>query len=194
MTTPRHKPHLPAVVVLTLVWVLLWDHISLFIVATGVLLAVLIGWVFPLPPIELHGRIRPVALVRLAFRLLADVVRSSVDVVRLAFSFGTVPRSAIIRVQLRSRSDLYLTQTAELVSLVPGSIVLEAHRSTSTLYLHVLDAVGEADLERARQDVLDAEARVLRAFGSAAEIDALEAGLPLRGVAVPEVGEDAHHE
>jgi multicomponent Na+:H+ antiporter subunit E len=44
------------------------------------------------------------------------------------------------------------------------------------LYLHVLDAVEPDDLARAVQDVLDAEARVIRAFGSAAEIAALEAG------------------
>lgn len=181
MTVRRHKPHLPAVIVLTLVWVLLWDQVSLFIIITGVLLALLVGLVFPLPPIELHGRIRPIPLLRLGIRLLADVVRSSVTVVALAFRFGSTPRSAIIRVQLRSRSDLYLTQTAELVSLVPGSIVLEARRSTSTLYLHVLDTVDDAALERAAQDVLDAEARVLRAFGSAAEIEALETGGPWPG-------------
>ncbi|MET0694192.1 MAG: Na+/H+ antiporter subunit E [Propionibacteriaceae bacterium] len=201
MRAPRQRPHLPAVVVLTLVWVLLWDHISLFIVLTGIGLAVLVGLVFPLPPIELHGRIRPLALLRLATRLLTDVVRSSVAVVALAFRFGSTPHSAIIRVQLRSRSDLYLTQTAELVSLVPGSIVLEAHRSNSMLYLHVLDAVEEADLERARQAVLDAEARVLRAFGSAEEIEALENGWPQpgvstlpSGVSAPELGEGSRHD
>lgn len=177
MTRPRHRPHLPAVVVLTLVWVLLWDDISVFIVATGVLLALLVGLVFPLPPIELHGRIRPLGLLRLGAQLLFDVARSSVAVVVLAFRFGSTPRSAILRVQLRSRSDLYLTQTAELVSLVPGTIVLEAHRSTSTLYLHVLDTVSEAQLEQARYDVLAAEARVLRAFGSAAEIAELDEAL-----------------
>ena len=120
MTRPRHRPHAPAVVVLTGVWVLLWDHPSVFIVLTGVLLALLIGLVFPLPPIELHGRVRLLGLSRMVLRLLTDVVTSSFAVVRLAFRFGTAPRSAIIRVRLRSRSDLYLTQTAELVSLVPG--------------------------------------------------------------------------
>lgn len=181
MTRPIRALHLPAIVVLTAVWVLLWDQVSVFILVTGVLLAIAVSLVFPLPPIELHGRIRPLGLIRLGIRLLADLVRSSVTVVALAFRVGATPRSAIVRVRLRTRSDLYLTQTAELVSLVPGTIVLEVHRSTHTLYLHVLDTVEPADLDRAVRDVLDAEARVLRAFGSAAEIAALESGGAMPG-------------
>jgi len=177
---PRaHRRISPAAsVVLTVVWVLLWDQISLFIVLTGLLLALLVGLVFPLPPIDLHGRFRPLQGLRLLGRLLTDAFRASVDVVRLAFQFGTVPRSSIIRVQLRSRSDLYLTLTAEQVSLVPGTIVLEAHRSTGVLYLHVLGATDEAAIAKAVEDALGAEARALRAFGSAAEVAALEAGEP----------------
>jgi multicomponent Na+:H+ antiporter subunit E len=109
VTSRRRRPNLPALVVLTVVWVLLWDHVSLFLVLTGLLLAVLIGWVFPLPPIELHGKIRLVPLIRLVYRLLADVAVASVSVVKLVFRPGSTPPSSIIRVQLRSRSDLYLT-------------------------------------------------------------------------------------
>ena len=103
---------------------------------------------FPLPRVERAGRVRPVALARLVGRLAADIVRSSVRVVALAFS-RRVPRSAIIRVRLRPCSDLILTMTSELVSLVPGSLVLEVRRAGSTLYIHVLDTVEPAALERA---------------------------------------------
>ena len=178
VTRRTRRYHPVPLVVLTGVWVLLWDQISLFIVLTGLLVALLVGLVFPLPPIDLHGRFRPLQGLRLIGRLLADAFRASVDVVRLAFRFGTVPRSSIIRVQLRSRSDLYLTVTAEQVSLVPGTIVLEVHRATSTLYLHVLGATDEAAIAAAVQGVFDAEARALRTFGSAAEIAALDAGDP----------------
>ena len=175
---PARRFHPAALVVLTGVWALLWDEISLFLVLTGLLLALLVGLVFPLPPIDLHGRFRPLQGLKLVARLLADAFRASVDVVRLAFRFGTVPRSSIVRVQLRSRSDLYLTVTAEQVSLVPGTIVLEAHRATSTLYLHVLGATDEAAIAAAVQGVFDAEARALRTFGSAEEVAALDAGNP----------------
>jgi multicomponent Na+:H+ antiporter subunit E len=170
--TARRRPSVAALVVLTLVWVLLWDQVSLFLVVTGVLLSLLVFLVFPLPRIDRPGRIRPWPLAVLVGQLVLDLVRSSVRVVALAFARRT-PRSAIIRVRLRSRSDLVITLTTELVSVVPGSIVLEVRRATSTLYVHVLDTVEPAALERAAQDVLDAEARVLRAFGTDEEVQLL---------------------
>ena len=78
----------------------------------------------------------------------------------------------MICVQLRSHSDLYLTMTAELVSLVPGSIIVEAHRLTGRLYVHVLDVETSGGVETARQHVLDQEARVLRALASDDELAA----------------------
>jgi multicomponent Na+:H+ antiporter subunit E len=170
--TARRRPSLAAVVVLTLTWVLLWDRVSLFVVLTGVLLSLGVFAVFPLPRIERPGRVRPGALAQLVGRLALDVVRSSVRVLGLVFASRT-PRSAIIRVQLRSRSDIVLTMTAELVSLTPGTIVLEVRRASSTLYLHVLDSVEPAALAQAAQDVLGAEARVLRAFGTDEEVSRL---------------------
>ena len=85
----RHRPHVAAaVVVLTGVWVLLWDHPLVFIVLTWVLLALLVGLVFPLPAIELHGRVRLLGLVRLVLRLLTDVVTLECLGRPAAFRFG----------------------------------------------------------------------------------------------------------
>jgi multicomponent Na+:H+ antiporter subunit E len=68
--------------------------------------------------------------------------------------------------------------TGELCSLVPGSLVVEAHRLTGVLYLHVLDVAQSGGIEAARQSVLDQEERVLRAFASDAEL--ARAGLEVR--------------
>lgn len=174
MSAPPRRPSPAAVVVLTLTWTLLWERGSLLVVVTGVLLSFLVFLVFPLPRVERSGRVRPVALGRLVGRLTADIVVSSVRVVALAFS-RREPRSAIIRVRLRPCSDLILTMTSELVSLVPGSLVLEVRRTDSTLYVHALDTVETAALERAAQGVLDAQERALRAFGSDEDVAALDA-------------------
>jgi multicomponent Na+:H+ antiporter subunit E len=163
------------ILTLAVAWVLFWGDLSLANLLSGAFLGLLIAVVFPLPPVEFIGRFRFLAPLRLMVRLLADLVVSSITVAGQALRFGRPIRNAIVRVDLRTHSDLYLTLTSELVSLVPGTLVVEARRRESVLYVHVLDVRSPADVDRAHRGALDAEARVLRAFGSAAEVAALDA-------------------
>ncbi len=160
------------------VWVLLWGDLSVANVIVGMALAFVITTVLPMPPIDFHGWVRPLGVLRVLGHLLVEVTRASVQVSRIALSPRPVPRGAVIGVRLRSHSDLYLTVTAELASLVPGSLVIEAHRLTGMLYLHVLDAEAAGGVEAHRAAVLLLEERVLRALASDAELE--RAGLPLR--------------
>ncbi|NTW41294.1 MAG: Na+/H+ antiporter subunit E [Cellulomonadaceae bacterium] len=160
---------------LTAVWVMLWGGLSVANVAGGLVLAVLVARVLPMPPVEFHGRLHPLSMLYLAYRFGVDLVVASAQVAALALSPRRRPRSALIGVQLRSHSDLYLTMTAQLCSLVPGSVVVEAHRITGMLYLHVLDLDTTGGVDAARRHVLDTEARVLRAIASDDEL--ADAGL-----------------
>ncbi len=160
---------------LTAVWVLLWGDLSIANILAGLVIALAVTAGLRMSPIDFHGRLRPWGVVRLVVRFLVDLVRASFEVSFLALRPRHVPHGAVIGVQLRSHSDLYLTMTAELCSLVPGSLVVEAHRLTGMLFLHVLDVELSGGIEKARQDVLDQEERVLRAFASDAEL--VEAGL-----------------
>ncbi|GAA3809266.1 Na+/H+ antiporter subunit E [Cellulomonas soli] len=173
------------IVWLTAVWVLLWGDLSVGNVLAGLVIAVLVTLGLRMAAIEFHGRVRPFAVLHLFTRFGIDLVRASFEVAFIALRPGYTPRGAVIGVQLRSHSDLYLTMTAELCSLVPGSIVVEAHRLTGMLYLHVLDVRQSGGVEHARRHVLDQEERVLRAFASAAEL--ADAGL-LPGVPGPRPG------
>lgn len=179
MTNRRNGIPWRAIILLAIIWVLLWGELSLALLLFGAVLGLLVTWVFPLPPLSFHGRLRPLGLVYLAFRLVTDLVVSSIQVVRVVFDFRRQIENAVIRVPLRSHSDLYLTVTAELTCLVPGSVVLEARRSEDTLYVHVMDVRGPEDLEDARQHTLGAEQRVLKAFGSDEEIRCLREGQPI---------------
>jgi multicomponent Na+:H+ antiporter subunit E len=167
----------PTLVWLTVVWVLLWGEVSVGNVLAGLVVALVVSLATPLPPIAAGSRLRPVACARLVARFAVDVVVASFQVGVQAFR-PRPPLSAVIGVRLRSASDLYLTLTAELCSLVPGSIVVEAHRLTGTLYLHVLDVGGPDGIEAARRRVLEQEERVLRAFASDAQLAAAGLGPP----------------
>ena len=156
----------PVLVWLTLVWVALWGDLSFANTVGGLLVAAGVCLVFPLPPLRMNLHIRLFPLARLVVHFLADVVRASVEVAWTSLRPRTAPRNAVIEVNLRTRSDFVLTVVAEMVSLVPGSIVVEVRRFTSTLFLHVLDAGDMTGVEKARARVLAQERRVVLAFGT----------------------------
>lgn len=161
-----------AIAWLTAVWVLLWGELSVANVLAGLVVALVVGFTLRMPSVHFTGRIHLLSLLYLVAVFVRDLTVASVQVVAMAFTPGRVPRSAVIAVQLRSPSDLYMTLTAEVTSLVPGTIVVEAHRTTGTLYVHVLDVGISGGLEKARTHVLDNEARVLRAIASDSELAA----------------------
>ena len=131
-----------------------------------VALAVFLVVVFPLPPIVSDGRFRLVPFLALAGRFLSDLVVASFRVAWMALRRGPPPDGAVVQVRLRNSQDVYLTLTAVLSTLVPGSLVIETRRSTGTLFLHVLDLEGSGGVDGVRRDILALEARVLRALAS----------------------------
>jgi multicomponent Na+:H+ antiporter subunit E len=89
-----------------------------------------------------------------------------------------VQQGAIVQVQLRADSDLLLTVVAETLSLVPGSLVLDLDRESRLISIHLLHVDDLADVERQKADVLATEELIVRAFGTAEDIAALEAARP----------------
>ncbi|QPP05052.1 Na+/H+ antiporter subunit E [Streptomyces bathyalis] len=164
----------PTVLGLTVVWVLLWGTASVANVVTGILVGVIVCVVFPLPPIEAQVRLRPVGLLRFTVRFLIDMAVSSWRLNRYILG-ARRPQCAVLAVRMRTPSDLMLTATSVAVAAVPGSNVLDVHRASGTLFVHVVGAGEEAERERARYEVLRLEDRVVRAFGTRADVAALDA-------------------
>lgn len=161
----RHRLlQLPMLLWLTLVWVVLWREVSIMTVVGGFVVAVISCLVFPLPPLHLDVRIRPLPLLWLVVRFGYDVVVSSVHVAWVVLRPARPLRNAVVEVNLRTPSDIVLTVVAEMTCLIPGSLVVEARRSTHTLFLHVLDVGDRSGAERFRQGVLDQETRLVRAL------------------------------
>ncbi|UFU06178.1 Na+/H+ antiporter subunit E [Ruania halotolerans] len=164
----------PMAIWMALVWVLLWGEASVANVFTGLIVSFLLLRVFPMPKVGFDGRWSVIGTAILIGAFLWDIVHASISVAIQALRLHSTPHGAVIRVQLRSESDLVLTLTAELTSLIPGSIVVEAHRLTGTVYLHVLEATKDGALEKARQHVLRQEKWVMYALASDADIAAAE--------------------
>lgn len=158
---------------LVAVWVLLWGKVTLGTLLMGLVVALLVTVAFPLPGGETGGRVRPWPALRLLGRLMRDLVVASFGVARTSLKTGPHTRSSVVRVQLRSRSELLIATTAALLSLVPGSVIVELDREAGVLFVHSLGVDDEAGMAAARADALELEARIIRAFGTAEDLERL---------------------
>ncbi|MCC3300479.1 Na+/H+ antiporter subunit E [Arthrobacter sp. zg-Y895] len=166
---------LPLLIWLVFLWGALWQDFSAGNLVFGAVIAFFVANIFYLPPVELSGRFNPLYGLLFAGRFLYKLVEASFHVLWLALVRGPRIRNGVIGVKLRSRSDLLVTATGHVLSLIPGSLIVDVDRSTSTLYLHALNVSTAEQAEKVRADALDAEAWLIRTLGTKEELAALRA-------------------
>jgi len=166
--------NLPTLLLLTVVWTMLFGSLSPTTVLGGLLVGLATMLVFPLPPVTWGVRLHPIGLAVFLGHFVVDLVVASARVVAQSFA-RRPPRSSVLAIPLRTRSDLLLTITAVCVSVIPGSVIVEVRSGTFTLFVHMLGTDVDG-IEEARRSVFALEERVVRAFGTRAEIERLETG------------------
>ena len=167
------RQELPLLVWLVIVWGALWQDFSPGNLLFGALLAVVVARLFYLPPVELSGRFSILRAIPFALQFLGKVGFASFQVFYLAVAHGPKVTNAVVAVPLRSHSDLMVTATGHVISLIPGSLVVEVDRSTSTLYIHGLNVRNADDVLKLRKEVRDTEAGLIRVMGTKEELVAL---------------------
>jgi multicomponent Na+:H+ antiporter subunit E len=151
---------------LVVVWVVLWGEITAANVLAGLALGTLVLTVLPLPRVIVGVRLRPLRFLLLATQFLRDVIVASGGVAWLAVRPGKVPRSSVVTIQLRSRNELFQTVVGEMMSLVPGSLVVDLDSEAGRLSMHVLDVETRDQADAFRRRVLAQEDRVLNALAA----------------------------
>lgn len=149
---------------LILVWTLLWGTFSAANVLSGLLVALVITLLLPLPAVPVEGKVHPLSLLRLIVTVAYYLVLSSVQVAFLAIKPGPPPLSAVLRAHLAVKSDLVLALAVNIFNLIPGSIVLEIDQSRRMLYMHVIDVGNERAVARFYSQVSEVERMLVRTF------------------------------
>lgn len=149
---------------LTLAWVLLWGDLTLLNVVSGVLVATLLCVLYPMPKLQVPITFRPIRFVTLLVVFLRDLVTASVHVALVVLRPGEIGGGSLIEVPLRSREQFFVTTTAGMTTLVPGSVVIDIDRVTGTLLLHCLHVFTEEDKLAFRDQVWAQERRLLLAL------------------------------
>lgn len=163
-----------AILLLALVWVLLWGEFSLLNIVYGLVLGWVVSVVFWLAPIRYYGSIHLGGLIKLVALQLWDLAIASFQLAAMAFRPKLELRPGVIRVRLRSNSDLYQVAVAELISIVPGTLVVDTVRHPRLLYLHVFHLPDHKAIRKQREHALAIEDRVVHAFGSDDEVRAAD--------------------
>lgn len=164
-----------AFLLIALLWVMLWGDLSVGNVVNGLLIGLLVTLALRMPRIDYAGRVRPLRLIGLIGRFMWDLTVATAQVVSIAVRPGH-PTGSIVEVTLRTTSPLYMTIVSAMVSLTPGSVVMDTRRHANAIYVHEITATTPEAVESARQSTLAIERRVVRALGSRAEIQLVEEG------------------
>ena len=137
----------------------------------GAVMGAVVLTVLPMPRVIVGVRLHPARFVVLFVRFLRDVVVASFQVAWLTVRPREVPRSSVVTIQLRSRNELFQTVVGEMMSLVPGSLVVDLDAETGRLSMHLLDVETRRQADDFRRRVLDQEQRVLQALAAKAGAD-----------------------
>ena len=164
---------LPLLVLLIPLWMLLWGELSWLSLLSGIVVAFFVSLVFYLPPVALSGRLNPFWAIVFFGWFLYEVVLGSVQVAWFAFRARGLRGNAIVEAPIKTQSDLVATLTSIVITLIPGSVVVEIDQDRSVMFLHVIDIVDEDGAEQLRAKVRSIERGLVRAIGSAEDLRAI---------------------
>lgn len=149
---------------LTFVWVMLWGTLSVANVLGGLVVSAVITYLLPMPSIPVTGQFHVLAFLRLHVTIAHKLLKSSVLLAWLSVKPGPPPRSAIVKRQLTTQSDLVLTLIVDALNLIPGSIVLEIDKSQRVVFVHVFGVEDNKAIEQFHKDTDHIERRFAAAF------------------------------
>ncbi len=166
---------------LVAIWLLLWNDLSIANVVSGIAVAVAVLGVSRLPKSYCAGsevgdraRVSLPHLLWFGVYVMFKLVQSNLV---LAWEIITPWRdrihTGIVAVPLRTSSDLAMTVVANVITLTPGTITIEAKGTPPVLYVHVLHL---DDIERVKAELLHLEELSVKAFGSRAARAQLRGG------------------
>lgn len=144
-------------VVLAIIWMMLSDSYELGSFVAGFIMATLVLWAFPAPintlakrPFQGFGGF--IKWFGKSFYLLGyfiwQVIVANWQVVRLALSPKIDIKPGIIRMGLTGRTPGQITLLSAMISLTPGTLVMDVSKENDAIFIHCIDATDEGEALR----------------------------------------------
>jgi multicomponent K+:H+ antiporter subunit E len=130
-------------VLLVAAWLLLNQSVSAGNILLGSVLGVGGGLALSALQIPVGRLRRPGLAIRLAFMVLADIIRSNFAVANIILRPGRKAKSGFLAIPLELRNHYGLATLACIITSTPGTVWVNFDRGNGTLLIHVLDLVDE---------------------------------------------------
>ena len=141
----RVFPHPLVSLGILVMWLLLNQSVSTGHILLGCLFGITGAWVLTtleLPPVRIR---RPQTIIKLAFIVLTDIIRSNIAVGRIIL--GKRPekgQSGLVHIPLRMHNPYGLAMLGIIITSTPGTLWVKYDSMRSVLTIHVLDLVDES--------------------------------------------------
>ncbi|MGX9391871.1 Na+/H+ antiporter subunit E [Nitrobacteraceae bacterium UC4446_H13] len=127
-------------------WLLLNQSLSMGQLLVGAGMALIGGWALAALDQPKARPKRPLAILRLAVIVSADIVKSNIAVARIIIGFGRKERRpGFVDIPLELRDPYGLALLACIITSTPGTLWVKFEESSGTLTIHVLDLVDKAE-------------------------------------------------
>ena len=124
-------------------WLLLNQSLSPGHFLLGSLIAVAGGLAISTLEMPRTSLRKPFVIVRLAFVVLWDIVRSNIAVARIILASTPPARSGFVTIPLELRNHYGLAALACIITSTPGTVWVSFDSAKGSLLIHVLDLVEE---------------------------------------------------
>lgn len=91
-----------------------------------------------------------IAIIKLLYIFLVELVKSNISVLKVILSPKLNLRPGIFSLETELEKEWEITILSNLITLTPGTLVLEVSEDNKTLYIHAMDI---DDVEQAKLDI-----------------------------------------
>lgn len=149
---------------LAVLYTALWGNASVANLLAGLVVGILIMVLLPLPRVPVKGGLRVLPLIELVVLTAYYAIESSLQIAWFAVRPAGAPVSGVLRVRLAIDSDLVMVLCADVLNLIPGTMVLELDRVAGVAWVHVLDVGSDDAVEKFYYITRRLEGLLIRSF------------------------------
>ena len=123
-------------IILTLIWVALTGSFSYVNLFMGFVISFFVLWIISMDSPDRRYFTIAFKIIGFFFYFLYEMLKANFQVAYEVMTSNLHMKPGINRMELEARTDLEITLLASLISLTPGTLVLDVSDDKSVMYIH----------------------------------------------------------